>query len=133
LTSSNLAESLDIRDSAARRKVVAVLSRIRRCKGRAAAVSMHTIAEETGIEPRDIQAFVKFLVEERHVPIGTGTAKPFGYFWITSDAERRAVRNQFMRRGLSNLTHARAYDNQRLVGPIVGQLELAIKEGEPKP
>jgi len=127
------AEQLDIRDSEARRKAIAVLTRIRRCKGRAAAVSMHAIAEETEIAPRDIQAIVKALVEERHLPIGTATSKPYGYFWIATEAELRAVRNQFIRRGASTLAHARAFDNEQLVAPIVGQLELALKEEETKP
>jgi len=130
---SNIEQLLAIRDSATRRKVVEVLSLIRRCKGRAAAVSMHVITEETGISTREVQAFVKFLVEERHLPIGTGTSKPYGYFWIVTDQERRSVRNQFIRRGVSNLDHARAFDDQQLVGPIVGQLELALKGEEPKP
>lgn len=130
---SNIEQLLAIRDSAIRRKVAAVITRVRRCRGRAAAVSMHVIAEETGISTRDIQAFVKFLVEERRVPIGTNTGKPYGYFWIVTEEERRSVRNQFIRRGVSNLDHARAFDDQQIVGPIVGQLELALKGEEPKP
>lgn len=126
------ADQLAIRNSEARRKAVAVLTRIRRAKGRAAAVSMHAIAEETEIAPRDIQAIVKALVEERHLPIGTLWKKPYGYFWIATKEELREVRNQFIRRGASTLAHARAYDNEQLVGPIVGQLELALK-GETKP
>lgn len=126
-------EQLAIRDSAARRRAVAVLAAIRKCKGRAAAVSMRTIAEQTEIRERDIQAIVKALVEERHFPIGTSTKKPFGYFWIVTDEERRTVRNQFIRRGASTLAHARAFDNEQLVAPIVGQLELALQEEETKP
>jgi hypothetical protein len=129
---TSLEQLLAIRDSGARRKVVAVLSRIRSCRGRAAAVSMHLIAEETEIATRDIQAIVKYLVEERHLPIGTAMNEPIGYFWITTDAERKAVRDHFIRRGVSTLRHAKAYDHEQLVGPIVGQLELAIGE-EPKP
>jgi hypothetical protein len=46
--------------------------------------------------------------------------------------ERRAVRNSFIRRGVSTLAHARAFDDSQLVAPIVGQLELALKE-DPEP
>jgi hypothetical protein len=120
-----------IRDRATLRKVASVLFLIRKCKGRAAALSMHAIAEATKIPTRDIQAIVKVLVEERHLPIGTAVTKPIGYFWIETDQERRAVRNHFIRRGVSTLAHARAYDDQQLVAPIVGQLELALKEEKP--
>lgn len=129
----SLDQLLAIRDSGARNRVAAVLNRIRRCKGRDAAVSMHTIAEETQLDTRDIQAIVAFLVVERNVPIGTAASKPYGYFLIVTEKERREVRNHFIRRGVSTLAHAKAYDNEQLVGPIVGQLELALKEEEPKP
>lgn len=96
--------------------------------GRAAAISMHRISEVTGVQPRLIQAIVKFLVEERLLPIGTSTSKPFGYFWIETDEERRAVRDQFVRRAVSILQHAKAYDSQSIIGPLIGQLELSLEE-----
>lgn len=128
--SASAEQILSIRDSAARRKAVAILSRIRKCKGRAAALSMHVIAKDTLVSARDIQAIVKALVEEKHLPIGTAFSKPFGYFWIVTDDERRAVRNSLIRRGVSTLEHAHHYDDDQLVGPIVGQLELALRKEE---
>jgi hypothetical protein len=111
-----------------RRKVNLVLGQIKPCRGRDAAISMHTIAAETGVNTRLVQSIVKFLVEERHVPIGTATAPPFGYFWITSNEERRAVRNHFVRRALSNLAHAKAYDSDSIVAPLIGQIEIDFPE-----
>jgi hypothetical protein len=89
---------------------------------------MHEIARETKTNTRLIQAIVKFLVEERHLPIGTAPSKPYGYFWIETMDERRTVRNHFVRRALSNLQHARAYDSDSIVAPLVGQIEMKFPE-----
>jgi len=126
----DLAHLVGSRHNEARRRVNTIVSRLRPLKGRAAAISMHAIAAETEISTRDIQAIVKYLVEERHFPIGTAMSEPRGYFWIASEAERRAVRNHFIRRGRSVLEHARAYDSEDIVGPLLGQLDLVFKEEE---
>ena len=120
--------AFQVRGSTERRAVLAVLAQVRPRRGRYAAFSMHLIAGNTGLQTRLIQSIVKFLVEERHLPIGTGTSKPFGYFWIVSNDERRAVRDHFVRRALSNLEHARAYDTDSIVGPLVGQIEINFPE-----
>lgn len=117
-----------VRGSEARRQVNSVLAMIRPCRGRHAALSMHTIAANTGVKPRVIQAIVKFLVEERLLPIGTAVARPFGYFWIVNNDERRAVRDHFVRRALSNLDHARAFDSDSIVAELVGQLAMKFPE-----
>jgi hypothetical protein len=119
-----------VRGSDDRQKVIRVLAEIRPHRGRAAAITMHEIAERTGLHTRLIQAIVKFLVEERRLPIGTGTSKPFGYFWITSEEERRSVRNHFVRRALSNLEHAKAFDREDIVGPLVGHIQQQLQEIE---
>ena len=128
---AKLEKLVNLRGSEERRRVVAVLAAIKPCRGREAAISMHEIAARTGLHTRDIQAIVKFLVEERHVPIGTATTKPFGYFWITTMDERRSVRDHFIRRALSNLEHARAYDKDSIVGPLVGQIKFDFPEVKP--
>jgi len=117
-----------VRGTEERKQAIAILTIVRARRGRDAAVSMHRIAEETGINTRLIQAIVKFLVEERHLPIGTAASKPFGYFWIQTLEERRVVRNHFVRRALSNLQHARAYDSDSIVAPLVGQIEIDFPE-----
>jgi hypothetical protein len=106
--------------------VLRVSHLIEQHRGRTSAISMHRIAEVTGLQTRLIQAIVKFLVEERHMPIGTAMSKPFGYFILETDDERRRVRDHFVRRAVSNLEHARAYDSDSIVAPILGQLELAF-------
>lgn len=117
-----------VRGSETRQKIRRILEIVHAHRGRAAAVSMHAIAAETGIDTRSIQAIVKFLVEERHLPIGTATAPPYGYYQIVNLAERREVRNQFVRRALSNLQHAKAYDCDSIVGPLMEQLEMDFPE-----
>ncbi len=111
-----------------RSKIARVLAIIRRHVGRPAAISMHAIAAQVGISTRDVQDIVKLLVEERSWPIGSGT-KPYGYYLIRSEDELRQNYQHFVRRGVSNLRHARAYKKASIVGPIVGQLEMEV-EGE---
>lgn len=111
----------------ARRQVFRLIAA---CKGRERAVSMHEIAARVEISSRDVQSIVKHLVEDKRLPIGSSVTKPFGYYWIVTEAERRACRNHFIRRALSNLAHAKAYDSDAIVGPLVGQLEIELhKEG----
>jgi hypothetical protein len=117
-----------VRGSEERLAVLRVLQLIRPRRGREAALSMHAIAEETGFKTRLIQAIVKFLVEERHWPIGSAMSAPFGYFWIATNDERRVVRNHFVRRALSNMRHASAFDTDSIVAPLVGQIEINFPE-----
>ncbi len=119
-----------VRGSKERITVARVLDLIRRRRGRENAISMHEIAATTGIETRTIQAVVKFLVEERHQAIGTAAAKPFGYFWIVSEDERRQVRDHFVRRAISTLKHAEAFDSDSIVAPLVGQIEMDFPKEE---
>jgi hypothetical protein len=119
---------LKIRGSEERAMVAKVLALIQPRRGREAAISMHEISTITGIGTRVIQAIVKFLVEERHWPIGTAVSRPYGYFRIANNEERRAVRNHFVRRALSNLEHARAYDSDAIVAPLVGQIAIDFPE-----
>lgn len=123
-----LAFDLTTKGSRDRAAIAGVLDAIRRHIGRENAISMHEIAWLTGRSTRDIQAIVKFLVEERSVPIGTAVSKPFGYYLIRRESELRDNYRHFVRRGVSNLKHARAYNKASVVGPIVGQLEIEIRE-----
>ena len=124
--SEQLTFDLTTKGSRDRASIAKVLSVIRSFAGRENAVSMHYIAAHTGVSTRDIQDIVKFLVEERSVPIGSATSKPYGYYIIRSDEELRLNYQQFVRRGVSNLKHARAYNKASIVGPIVGQLEIEV-------
>ena len=105
-----------------------VLRIVRQHVGRENAVSMHAIEQQTEIPTRDVQAIVKFLVEERGIAIGTATQRPYGYYLIRSEAELRDNYRHFVRRGVSNLKHARAYNKDSIVGPIVGQLEIETED-----
>jgi hypothetical protein len=111
-----------------RARIARVLAVIRIHVGRDRAISMHAIAEQLRISTRDIQDIVKFLVEERSWPIGSATSKPFGYYLIRNEDELRQNYQHFVRRGVSNLRHARAYKKASIVGPIVGQLEIEVEK-----
>lgn len=111
-----------------RRRARSVLAIVREHRGRAAAIDMHAIASRTGITTREIQTIVKTLVEEHHLPIGTATSRPFGYFWIATNEERKKVRAHFVRRALSTLNHAKAFDSEHIVADLIGQLKLRFAE-----
>ncbi|MCU1349509.1 MAG: hypothetical protein JWO56_2539 [Acidobacteria bacterium] len=110
--------------SADRSHMAALLAILRKHVGRANAISKDEIERLTEIAGRDVQAIVKFLVEERSYPIGTAWSAPFGYYLIRDEHELALNFKQFLRRGVSNLRHAHAFNRSSLIAPIVGQLEL---------
>jgi hypothetical protein len=121
-----------VRGSAERQVIARVLRLLRRHIGAGQAIRAAAVVEELGLtggDPaRDVQTIVKFLVEERYLPIGTLPRPPYGYFWIETNDERRAVRDHLVRRAISILIHARAFDTDSIVAPLLGQLELEFPE-----
>ena len=103
-----------------------VLAAVRARRGKADAVAVPDLARDTGIDDRRVQQVVKHLVERHQAPIGTATTAPCGYYWIVSDDERREVRDSLVRRALSTLRRARAYDRAGWVARMVGQVELEL-------
>lgn len=103
-----------------------VLAVVRARRGQGAAIQVADLAASTEISERRVQQVVKHLVEEHQAPIGTSTTEPHGYYWIATDAERRAVRDSLMRRALSTIRRARAYDRSGWVARLIGQLELEL-------
>ena len=83
--------------------------------------------ETAGAAIRDVQAIVKYLGEERAVPIGSRTSAPWGYYIVVDEAELTANFQQLKRRALSTRRHARAFLRPSIVGPIVGQQEIEEK------
>jgi hypothetical protein len=112
------------RGSDDRQKARTIARIVREHRGRANAIDMHEISRLTSIPTREVQTLVKILVEQHSQPIGTSTRRPFGYFWIATNDERREVRDHFVRRALSNLEHARAFDRDGIAAKYLGQLEL---------
>lgn len=103
-----------------------VLAAVRARRGRPAAMAVPDLARDTGIDDRRAQGVVKHLVEEHQAPIGTATTPPHGYYWIVTDEERREVRNSLVRRAVSTLRRARAYDRGGWVAGLIGQAELEL-------
>jgi hypothetical protein len=110
-----------------RSKIARVLAIIRVHVGRDRAISMHEIAARTGVSTRDIQDIVKTLVEERSIPIGSATTKPYGYYVIRSEKELEENYQHFVRRGVSNIRHARAFNKPATIEDIVRQVKLEIE------
>lgn len=108
----------------------ATLNLLRDRRGRASALSVDDLAAAVDLDGRRVQQIVKHLVEAHQTPIGTNTVEPFGYFWIVTDEERREVRDGLVRRALSTLRRARAYDKSGWVASLVGQAELNLTNVE---
>lgn len=102
------------------------LRALRARHGRASAVCVDDLAAAVDLDGRRVQQIVKHLVELHQAPIGTATTEPFGYYWIETDAERREVRDGLVRRALSTLKRARAYDRSGWVARLIGQAELNL-------
>jgi len=103
-----------------------VLATVRARRGKAAAIPVPDLAVEAGMDERRVQQVVKHLVEEHQAPVGTATTAPCGYYWIVTDEERREVRNSLVRRAVSTLRRARAYDRSGWVAGLIGQAELEL-------
>lgn len=121
-----LAFDITTKGSKDRRRIARVLAIVSRCVGRENSITMHEITAQTAIPTRDVQAIVKFLVEERGFAIGTATSRPFGYYMIRSVRELEDNYRHFIRRGVSNLKHARAFSKASTVEDIVGQVKIEI-------
>lgn len=122
-----------IPDAAERILVERVLNLILRHVGEENAIRAAAIVEELDItgrrDPeREVQRWVKFLVEERHVAIGTLSVPPYGYFVFKSFDEQRRVLASLVRRARSILEHARALDSNCVVAPLIKQIEIRFPE-----
>lgn len=101
-------------------------------RGRDRAVQVREIARRTGIDERRVRDIVKDLVERHHLPIGSTSGHPGGYYTITDQAELRAVRCSLIRRAVSILNRAKVYDKAGWVSEMAGQLALKFKQEEEK-
>lgn len=104
----------------------AILSILLGHTGSANAIKSRELASRTGIEERKVRDVIKHLIEDKHVPIGSSTVKPYGYYIIIDNDERNHVSANLYARAISILRRARAYDQKRSkwVSDLIGQLEL---------
>jgi hypothetical protein len=122
-----------VRKSVPRQKLLAVLRLIRRARGPEYAVRIDVLAAEVGIHRRAVQQIATYLTRERHLPIGSLWTKPYGYYWIVDEADRRRNRSRFIRRALEILRHGEALDDEEIraaIGPTIHQLELLADQFE---
>lgn len=110
-----------------RSKIDRVLEVISEHRGSENPIRGCQVAKLTGVSERDVQAIVKYLGEERGVPIGSKTSAPWGYYIVVDEAELTANFQQLKRRAASTWRHARAFLRPSIVGPIVGQREIEDK------
>ncbi|HEX6038953.1 hypothetical protein [Longimicrobium sp.] len=76
--------------------------------GRAGALQVKEVAAAAGLPVRRTQKVVHRLLHERHWPIGTSMAEPFGNYLIDSADELEDTVELLRARGLSELTRAAA-------------------------
>jgi hypothetical protein len=99
---------------------------IAKCRGRSKAVAVRHLSYKTGLDERKIREIVKTLVEHHRLPIGSTSAVPGGYYIITDAQELRQVRRSLIRRAVSILHRAKAYDRTGWVTEMIGQLSLKL-------
>lgn len=119
---------LDLASTRDREVIVRVWSVIQQHIGSDHPIAIEEAARRAETSERNVQAAVKILVEELGRPIGSNWREPYGYYVITNEAELRENFQRFLRRGVSNLKHARAFNSASIVGQVVGQLELEVEE-----
>lgn len=98
--------------------------------GSQSAIRVGHLSQITGLTGRTIRMIVKDLIETHHKPIGSTVHRPYGYFVIVDNEERKAVRNSLMHRARSLLKRIQAYEpqNSQWASRTLGQLELELKE-----
>lgn len=95
--------------------------------GESMALQLPEAAARADLGTRQAQRAVKRLIEKHHIPIGSRTDEPAGWFVCVSADELLAVRNRLVRRALSTLDRARAFDpklNDKLAEHFMGQQAL---------
>lgn len=103
------------------------------CRGRSKAVQARHIGYKVGLPERKVREIIKELVEQHHLPIGSTPANPGGYYIITDSKELRQVRRSLVRRAVSILNRAKAYDRAGWVAEMAGQLSLKLESSEKEP
>lgn len=98
-------------------------------RGRGSAVIRVEAARRIGdylscsIDARRLRRIVARLVR-MGIEIGVAIDAPAGYFWIETEEERKAVRNPLLNMAFSTLVHARSFDRDNIVAPLLEQLRL---------
>lgn len=96
-------------------------------QGRDQAISMAALAERVGLSTRDVQHYIKHLIEHHGVLIGSATGKPHGYYLITEPSEVHAAIAQLQHR-LISLAVRIARLNKTSVEVVFGQARLQFDE-----
>ncbi|MDZ4042895.1 MAG: hypothetical protein U1D96_05295 [Eubacteriales bacterium] len=96
-------------------------------RGRSNPVQVTVLSYKTGIDQRKVREIVKGLIEDHLLPIGSTSSKPAGYYVITDPRELRLVRRSLIRRAVSILNRAKAYDRGGWVSEMAGQLTMRLE------
>lgn len=115
---------LDLADD--ERRVLDVLEGHR---GRERAIVSADLARRAGVSERRLRSVLRHLVIAHRVAVGSATGEPAGYYLITSETERRAVRDSLFRRALRVLQRSRAYDRDGVADVLTGQLVMFDEAG----
>lgn len=99
-------------------------------KGHARAILRQQAADDIS-ERLDVNLTARKLREHiaqmvrRGLPIGVTQLAPCGYFWIETEEERVMVRDPLLNMAFSTLVHARGFDKENIVAPLLAQLRAA--------
>lgn len=90
------------------------------------AIPVAELSLRTGLDERRVRQIVKHLIERHYLPIGS-SVNPGGYYTISDNNERLRVRRALIRRAVSILERARAYDRGNWINGLIGQLEMQLE------
>jgi hypothetical protein len=101
-----------------------VLHMLRYRQGAAHARPLAELATELKLQPRDVKAAVKSLVEDFGLPIGASRSAPFGYFLCVTPGDVDDAVRPLVHEIVSLARRVRVLAGSERVAEIMGQLNL---------
>lgn len=107
-----------------------VLEALRTARGAAAARPIRELAEQLGIEPREVKKWVRSLVVEFHLPIVGSRIPPYGYYLAISESERTYASATLKCEIRALAQRVQALEGKQTLREFLGQLRMDLGSGE---
>jgi hypothetical protein len=101
-----------------------VLHMLRYRRGAAQARPLAELATELKLQPRDVKAMVKSLVEEFALPIGASRTVPYGYFLCVTPGDVEDAIRPLVHEIESLARRVRVLGGPERLGELFGQMQL---------
>ena len=107
------------------REQTKVVTIIKAHRGVQEAISRKELVRWTGLPDRTVREIIHSLICDYTCPIGSKVKPPYGYFWISTQAEFAQVRKTLRAYMISIAKRLRAVDQTALGQGLARQLEFA--------